>query len=296
MGRKISAGKVSKVGNTKTLEPEEKEVKKQVNKAINWSFVFNNYTEDDILIISAKFKEECKMWIFECEIGEEGTPHLQGFIKLKEKMRPTELKLNKKIHWELCGGDEIDNLKYCSKDYRKNDKVRIFKSDNVIIPCDVVKVIKEFRPFQKELLDIILGPVNEGKIIWVYDEEGQLGKTEFLRYCNVEYGIPFTYGGKCADIVNLAFNNKKYLLNTNRACMLYNFGRETENDKISYKSMEQIADGAISNTKFETGCFVCNKPHVVVLANCMPLIEKMTKSRWIVKYITKDLKLGDIEI
>jgi hypothetical protein len=270
--------------------------KKQVSPAIKWCFTLNNYTEKDIEEINSSISSKCSKFIFETEIGENGTAHLQGYIAFKKKSRWSELGLTKNIHWEKVKGSEEDNIKYCSKDYRAGvKKCRIWKSDNILIPSPV-KIIETLRPFQRQLLDILLGDVNEGKIIWIYDEEGQMGKTQFLRYMNIKYGIPFTYGGKCADIVNLAFNNKDYLLSTDKAVMIYNFGRDTDNRKISYKSMEQISDGAISNTKFETGCFCCNPPHVVVLANCCPNYEALTLSRWIVKSIDKDFNLVDLEI
>lgn len=271
-------------GNTKTSS-------KQISPAVKWCFTFNNYTEKDIEDIIYSFSSNSSKYIFENEKGENGTPHLQGYISFKKKRRPSELNLNKKIHWEKVKGSEDDNIKYCSKDFREKVKnCKIWKSDNILIPMEV-KIISELRPFQKQLLDIVLGEVDEGKIIWIYDEEGQMGKTQFLRYMNVKYNIPFTYGGKCADIVNLAFNNKDYLLNTDRGVMIYNFGRDTDNKMISYKSMEQISDGAISNTKFETGCFCCNPPHIVVLANCLPNFDALTKSRWKVKTIDQDFNL-----
>lgn len=270
--------------------------KKQVSPAKNWCFTLNNFTEKEIEDLISSFSSNCNKFIFENEIGEEGTPHLQGYIVFSKKRRPSELNLSKRIHWEKCKGGEQDNINYCSKDYRGGVKnTKIWKSQNILIPVPV-KIITELRPFQKQLIDIIEAPVDEGKIIWIYDEEGQMGKTQFLRYLNVKKGVPFTYGGKCADIVNLAFNNKEYLLSTDRAVMIYNFGRDTDNRKISYKSMEQISDGAISNTKFETGCFCCNPPHVIVLANCCPNFEALTKSRWKVKTIDKNLNLVDFDI
>jgi len=56
--------------------------------------------------------------------------------------------------------------------------------------------------------------------------------------------------------------------------------------------METISDGAISNTKFEAGCFVMNKPHIFVFANCLPVFKEMTSERWIIKTI-KNMELID---
>jgi len=261
----------------------------QINPAVAWCFTFNNYDNQNVPLFQELIKKNCKIGFFNKEVGASGTPHLQGYIEFLKKDRPLSVFKNFKIHWSKAKGNKDANFKYCSKD--AIDDNMTFIHGVLIKPS--VKVIKDLRPFQQQLLNICLGDVNEGKIIWVYDPKGQLGKTEFLRFMYVKYGMPFTYGGKCSDIINLAFNNKDYLMNSEKAVMIYNFGKETKPDRISYKSMEQISDGAISNTKFETGCFVCNKPHVVVLANCMPNIECLTESRWIIKTIDENLNLID---
>jgi len=59
--------------------------------------------------------------------------------------------------------------------------------------------------------------------------------------------------------------------------------------------MEQISDGAIANTKFEANNLIFNKPHVIVMANCLPLTEKLTYSRWMVYKIKKN-ELKKIEL
>lgn len=273
---------MSKTTKIVPTDPERLGNTKQVSPAKKWCFTFNNYNEKDYQILNEYFSsknDNILIYIIGKEVGEKGTPHLQGYISGKNKFRPSELKLNPKIHWEKCKGSEKQNLDYCMKEgsYVTNAKV--------VRP---VKTIITLKPFQESIVKIINGPVHEGKIHWVYDKKGQCGKTQLLRYLNVNYKIPFAYGGKCADIINLAFNNKDYLETEERPCFLYNFGRETENHKISYNSIEQIADGAIANTKFEANCFVFNQPHVIVLANCLPMFSKLTASRWITYTIFRD--------
>jgi len=260
----------------------------QISPAIGWCFTFNNYTEEIVLKFQEIIEKKCRLGFFNKEIGESGTPHLQGYIEFKTKSRPLNL-FPPGAHWGKAKGNQDQNFAYCSKD--AHDERMTFSYGYT--PIVKVKIIDELRPFQKTLEEILLGPVNEGKILWVYDPTGQCGKTEFLRYMYVKHGMPFSYGGKASDIVNLVFNHKDYLMRNDRAVMIYNFGRDTDNEKISYKSMEQISDGCISNTKFETGCFVCNKPHVLVLANCLPKETALTSSRWMLKTINNEMELID---
>lgn len=281
---KIETDRDAEKGNTK------KSLSQQKNQLKRWFFTFNNYEPSYIEILETKFKSICEKYIFQEEIGEEGTPHLQGAIWLLKPMRWTEFKLNKKIHWETLISED-GSEKYCQKEETRNGKCYKWGW-----PVEIKTLKREqLRPFQKWLEDYILGEVNENKVLWIADFKGQLGKTELLRYLNVKYGIPFAYGGKCSDIINLAFNNQKYLLTNERPCFIYNISREDSNDNknISYSSMEQISDGCIANTKFEAGCFVFNKPHVIVLSNCLPETKNMTKKRWIVKTINDKFEMSD---
>lgn len=254
----------------------------------------NNYSDDDFNLLKSYFSDNKKIekWIIGKEIGEQGTPHLQCYFRFNCEFRRTTLKaiIIKDFYCDLVKRNKNDSVEkidkeqwdYCSKENNFISNYSYKQPD----------IISELRPFQKQLLNMLLGPVEPGKINWVYDPEGQLGKTEFLRYMFLKHKIPFTYGGKCSDIINLVYNNKDYMLNTEKPALIYNFGRDTEPNKISYKSMEQVSDGCISNTKFEAGCFVCPwKPHVLILANCLPIMNKLTKSRWKVFTINKNLEL-----
>lgn len=286
MSKNSSNSSTEEGNNISLLAPK----KKQISPAIGWCFTFNNYNLEKIQKFQSSIEKYCRAGFFNKEVGESGTPHLQGYIELKSKGRPMSV-FPDGAHWAKAKGNKDQNFAYCSKECVDLETIT-FTFGYKVKPK--IKIIEELRPFQRDIRDMLLGPVNEGKVIWVYDETGQLGKTEFLRYMFVKYGMPFSYGGKASDIVNLVFNHKDYLLESDRAVMIYNFGRDTDNEKISYKSMEQISDGCISNTKFETGCFVCNKPHVLVMANCLPRESSLTASRWIIKTINKDsLELED---
>lgn len=280
------------LGNT---EPKSLSSDEKLNAKINYCFTLNNYLEEDKTNFEKWANCATIYWGYGEEVGESGTPHLQGFFKLKKKERITGLKkkLNERYHFAETKGSLESNIVYCSKD----GKFKSFNLPEVKKEPIKVKVLKddELRPFQKEIIEYILNNEAEGKIYWVYDEMGQCGKTETLRKLHIEYKIPFSYGGKCADIINLVFNNKETIIREEKPALIYNFGRETKPKEISYKSMEQVADGCISNTKFEAGCFVCNKIKVIVLSNCLPLFEKMTASRWIVKYINENYELKDWE-
>ena len=85
--------------------------------AKRWCFTLNNPTEEEVGSVRAWKHSEYHYAIVGKEVGEQGTPHLQGFIHLKKKVRLAALKkvLNR-AHWEKARGSDEDNENYCSKD------------------------------------------------------------------------------------------------------------------------------------------------------------------------------------
>jgi len=82
-------------------------------KSKNWCFTLNNYTEEDIKDIALW---ECKGVAYGKEVGENGTPHLQGFVCFKNQVRFQTVKdLHAKAHWEIMHGRLDQNKAYCSK-------------------------------------------------------------------------------------------------------------------------------------------------------------------------------------
>jgi hypothetical protein len=79
------------------------------NPAKRWCFTLNNYTDEDLEWIS-KFiiPDNCVFAVVGQEIGESGTPHLQGFVNLKVKKRLSQLKelLGSRAHLEQAKGTE----------------------------------------------------------------------------------------------------------------------------------------------------------------------------------------------
>lgn len=81
----------------------------------NWCFTVNNYSDADEVF----FKEfDCTYMVYGREVGESGTPHLQGFLVLNSS--PVRLSAMKKIHqgahWEISKGNSEQNRVYCTKD------------------------------------------------------------------------------------------------------------------------------------------------------------------------------------
>lgn len=84
----------------------------------NFVFTCNNYTDlsiDKIKSLPDTF--ECNYYIYGKEIGEKGTPHLQGYVELKSRV--SFKKLTKHLngfHIERRKGTAESAIQYCKKD------------------------------------------------------------------------------------------------------------------------------------------------------------------------------------
>ena len=89
----------------------------------NYCYTLNNWKIEEY---NALQTIECKYQIIGKEIGEKGTPHLQGFIAFKSARSFNAVrKLMDRWHIEPCKGNAEANMKYCMKE---NDFIEIGES------------------------------------------------------------------------------------------------------------------------------------------------------------------------
>lgn len=100
---------------------------RQISPANAWCFTLNNWTKTEYEFLSSKLLSlsEKYFYIVGKEVGETGTPHLQGYIALKaahKKFRPLPTFAVKRgesgqaVHFERAKGTRRQNYLYCSKD------------------------------------------------------------------------------------------------------------------------------------------------------------------------------------
>jgi len=90
-----------------------------VNRAKRWVFTLNNYTTGEVdLLIQLAESEHVHYCIFGKEIGENGTPHLQGYIVFEQEKRLNQLKrlVGSRYHFEISRGTPTEASEYCKKD------------------------------------------------------------------------------------------------------------------------------------------------------------------------------------
>lgn len=97
--------------------------------------------------------------------------------------------------------------------------------------------------------------------------------------------------GKGADI---KYGITKHLEEKPLDVALFHYVRSQE-IFISYEAIESVKDGIFFSAKYESGMCLFNSPHVLVFANFMPDITKLSKDRWqVFEIVDNTLKLRDL--
>ncbi len=265
--RKGAKKDVGKDGNTKA----SKTAKKRPSQIYQWFFTLNNWKEIDILHLKLRFNRMTKWWIFEEETGKDGTPHLQGNISLKVKLRFSSImKWDKRIHWEKTRNVDAA-IEYCKKETKiySNIDFADFDEYNTI----------EWRSWQKKVIDEIAIPcTNDRKINWLYDEEGNTGKSFLTKYLmKVENAL--VVEGKKNDIFHQIAKRLDQEVPVKVDIVIIDVPRASFNN-ISYNAIECIKNGFISSGKYEGGQYSFKSPHVYVFANSKPDESKFSEDRW----------------
>lgn len=88
----------------------------------SWLFTLNNYVPEEEDRIAKWFAEgKIRYLVYQPELGESGTPHLQGFVYFKTVQRMSALKkVLKRAHLEKCKGTAAQNIGYCTKSETKS--------------------------------------------------------------------------------------------------------------------------------------------------------------------------------
>jgi len=244
-----------------------------VSPARKWCFTWNNYESDAI-----KFLEnllENHEYIIGEEVGEQGTPHLQGYVRFKNKVRPLSIIKSDKIHWTKCKGTHEQNIIYCGKGGIVHSNMNINKSKPKVI-------VDELYGWQIKKRDKLLRPPIPREIDWVWSSEGQLGKSTFCKYMCVHHDALVL----CGTATNIKNGIMKWMLtnpNKEPKIIILDYPRSSAEDFISYAGLEEIKNDCFFSPKFEGGMCIYNVPHVVVLANTPPDLEQMSEDRWTIE-------------
>lgn len=253
---------------------------KQISPAKAWCFTLNNFSDDDLNSFSSIVPEYCSKAIIGKEVGESGTPHLQGYIFFKTKRRPKSVfKFSDKIHFEKARGTPLENFNYCSKD---GD---IFLNIGFPRPLKKLPCEDDMDWWQCEICEWCEQEPDDRTIHWYWSEEGSIGKTTFAKYLHRKYGA-ICLGGKSADMKNGVIEYQK-ANGTLPSFVIINLPRSFDSNYLSYTGIEEIKDMFFYSGKYEGGMVDGNSPHVLIFSNEEPNKNEMSKDRWHIVEITR---------
>jgi hypothetical protein len=146
------------------------------------------------------------------------------------------------------------------------------------------------RPWQEEIWQILSQPHPDPRqIIWVWESQGNAGKTWFARYLSVVRTTLVLEPGKRADLAHIFVTQKSFpqivVLDLNRTIAPGEDGKETGQMNVIYSFMENLKNGYMISTKYNSTTYRFPIPHVLVLANFEPDQSKMSSDRWFIKNI-----------
>lgn len=85
-----------------------------MSRSRNWTYTLNNYSDEDIALVRGLITT---YHVCGREVGDSGTPHLQGYIEMETQQTLSALKKKlPKAHLEVAKGNADQNKVYCTKD------------------------------------------------------------------------------------------------------------------------------------------------------------------------------------
>jgi hypothetical protein len=145
------------------------------------------------------------------------------------------------------------------------------------------------KPWQTDLITFLENnPPTYRQIIWYFDPTGNTGKSHLTKYLCVTMPTKYHFVNVCGGSRDFATN----ILNAiNRGwsshCILFDLARDSESKSI-YEPLEHVKNGMITATKYQGQSFYFTPPHVVVLANFLPNVLKLSIDRWHIIHILSD--------
>lgn len=264
------------------LEPSQNRVKR-ANPSRNWCFTWNNYDDGTLEHLEHRLLEEAEKFVMGKEVGESGTPHIQGWIKFKVRKRPIEWAKIPGIHWERQRGSDWQAYSYCTKDgnYIDHNCEDLGKQglEKVKDPLEG----REYYEWQDEVMSLLEEEPDDRTIHWYWEPTGRAGKTSLAKHICLKYSKHAVYcNGKSADIKCMIAKRRDVGMDTK--IVIFGFPRSKEN-YVSYEAMEDVKDGIFFNGKYESSMVVMNNPHVLVFANFEPDYNALSGDRWVVTKI-----------
>lgn len=113
------------------------------------------------------------------------------------------------------------------------------------------------------------------KVLWCWENKGGVGKSMLADWIRSMHGAFISVGGKYADIA-LSYNCEEYVV--------FDLSRE-QHERVPYGLLEGFKNGRVFSGKYASKLKEFKPAKVIVFANFMPELEKMSADRWDIHHV-----------
>lgn len=284
----------------------------------NWCFTLNNYTDDDIERIDGLVNTEARVsyLVYGREVGESGTPHLQGFVSLTQRTRLVQVKniIGSNPHLESAR-NVIASIQYCKKEgqwveFGARISGRGFRSDIEDFKQAVksgmlnLKDIREshgevYAKYPRYCMEYVRD--NYPKVVipdhplrpWQQRLHDMLEDTPDRR--TIIFVVDLTgnsgkswfadwYQQKTGDTCQVITPGKRgdmaYMLHPSLRVLFLDAPRAKQADFIQYDFLEDLKNGRVFSPKYESTMKTYEPMHIVVCMNEEPDRTKLSADRY----------------
>ena len=286
-----------------------------MSRAKNWCYTWNNYNEDTVQYLQGLGSQVVYL-IAGREVGENGTPHLQGFVKFAEKKRMRFVKnlLTGNPHVEVARNVPAA-IAYCKKDddffevgampeSQQGDRTDLeaFKEDvkqGNVDHRSLRELHSEVYAKYPRFVHLYVQDNAPPKVLpeheyreWQSELRDRLAEEPDER--TVEFIVDYEgnqgkswFAHKLAqehDSVQVLPPGKladmAFALEPTTRCLIIDAPRSKQGDYIQYEFLEHVKNGYVFSTKYESYCKQLDRCHVVVMMNEYPDMTKMSVDRY----------------
>lgn len=141
------------------------------------------------------------------------------------------------------------------------------------------------RPWQQVLKDTIEEEADPRKILWLWENNGNVGKSWMANYLGAVHGAQILTSGKKVDMAYIYAQKPTNIV-------IFDLSRTTEQTEERkhildgiYSLAEDLKNGRVVSTKYESKTVFFRPPHVIFFANFEPDRTKWSVDRYAVENI-----------
>lgn len=292
-----------------------------MSRSRNWLFTINNPEPCDYLDLE-DLKAHANFYTYQPEKGENGTPHLQGYVELKNaKTLLTLKKILKRAHLEVRRGSQKSNLDYCSKSDTKTGEPVTFGEpskqgertdiqtyiemvENGHSDYDILKAMPNTYAKYPDLPEKIRAILPQKiKSIIEYPHTWQEEVLNIIKQKPDQRKIhtyidPRGGMGKTELCKYLIQHHNAFYAKGKSSDILYAFSKNItkiivfdiprSTEFISWDAIESLKNGLYMNTKYHSRMVSFEVPHIFLFMNNEPPKEKLSLDRWDIHYCHPD--------